>query len=242
MRQAELSVVESSAQPKDSSEQAVQIGADRGDGVEASLSGRCPDLSNVKERANQVQQPFEQQHARGGVVVGCQASRRPKSVLRGDPQIVRAGGVERWLASSHNRSDVITNSGQRAIGVLQDFGRRPRVGGSVAVLRKVGVAVASLKCTSSNSCPSRSATSITNPGRSTMMARSASLSGRARSPSLGTEEQNPWRRGISRQFIHERGDCRVHRFVLSKLHRPVSSWLARPAAGTTSISLRWTRD
>jgi hypothetical protein len=28
----------------------------------------------------------------------CDRSRSPKSVLRGDPQIVRAGGVERWLA------------------------------------------------------------------------------------------------------------------------------------------------
>src|SRR3954470_20891390 len=67
---------------KDSSEQAVQIGADGGDGVEASFCGRCPNLSDVKERANQVQQPFEEQHAGSGVVAGGQASRSPKSVLR----------------------------------------------------------------------------------------------------------------------------------------------------------------
>jgi hypothetical protein len=85
---------------KDSTEQGVQIGADRGDGVEASLCGRCPHLSNVEERADQVQHSFEEQHARSGVVGGCQAGRRPKSVFRSDPQIVRAGGVERWFASA----------------------------------------------------------------------------------------------------------------------------------------------
>src|SRR2546430_11365128 len=82
--------------------------------------------------------PYTTLFRSSGVVVSCQASRSPKSVLRGDPQIVRAGGVERWLALSHKGSDVITNSGQRAVGVVQDLGRRPRVGGSVAVLRKVG--------------------------------------------------------------------------------------------------------
>ena len=178
MRQAELfggGVVGT----KDASERAVQIGADGGDCVEASLCGRCPNSSNVKERANQVQQSFEEQHARSGVVVGCQASRSPKSVLRGDPQIVRAGGVERWLALSHNGSDVLTNWCQRAVGVVQDLGRRPRVGGSVAVLRKVGRRGCFAEVHQLELLPSRSATPITNPGRSTMMARSASLSGRA---------------------------------------------------------------
>ena len=35
--------------------------------------------------------------ARRSVVAGCQASRSPKSILRGCPQIVRAGGLERLL-------------------------------------------------------------------------------------------------------------------------------------------------
>jgi hypothetical protein len=90
----------------------VQIGADRGNGVEASLCARCPNLSNVEERADQVQHSFEEQHARSGVVGGCQAGRSPKSIFRGDPQIARAGRVERWFASSHNGGDVITKSGQ----------------------------------------------------------------------------------------------------------------------------------
>src|SRR2546430_12278781 len=67
--------------------------------------------------------PYTTLFRSSGVVVSCQASRSPKSVLRGDPQIVRAGGVERWLASSHNGSDVITDSGQRAVGVVQDLGQ-----------------------------------------------------------------------------------------------------------------------
>ncbi len=169
-------------------------------------SKNVPTKSNSRSNSNM---------PRSGVVAGGQASRSPKSILRGCPQIVHAGGVERRLAPSQQGSNVITNSGQRAVGVVQDLGRRPTVGGSVAVVREVGrrgfftevdelelLAVA-LRVTHHESGP------VDDDGEIHVAVRPC------RSPGLGTEEQNSSRGGISRQFIHESCDCRVHRVMPS---------------------------
>jgi len=206
---------------KDSSEQAVQLGADRGDGVEASLCWRCPNLPNVEEGANQIQQPFEQQHPRRGLVAGCQTSRGSKSIFRGCPQIVRAGGVERRLAASQHGSNVISNSCQRAVGVVQDLGRRPRVGGGVAVLREVGRCGCFTEVHHLELLPVALRDTHHESGRVDDDGEIRVAVRARRPPSLGAEEQDASRSGISGQVIHEGCDCRVDRVMLSKLHRGV---------------------